>query len=195
MEYAERQTFMKRHFGFDCGCSLCSAPYPQRLKSDHRIQTVAQLERCLVFYFSDFNTTDYAGGLIFAFTMFKKLKAEGACDARFPGVYHTAFKMAVKNGDTTRAKIFAERAYAARVLVEGDDSPEAVRLAQFVQRPTLHPLYQPSADATEARLPREMSESKFEAWLWKQRPDPSEDGDSDEFASEFESEDEYDDDP
>ncbi|GFP52691.1 hypothetical protein ACSS6W_003222 [Trichoderma asperelloides] len=187
----------------DIAMDLCSAPHLQRWKSDHRIQTVAQLERWLVFYFSNFNTIDYEGGLLLALSIFKELKVEGACDARFPSVYHTAFKMAVKNGDTTRAKIFAERAYAARVLVEGDDSPEAVRLAQFVQQPTLHLLYRPSADATEVRLPRDMSESKFEAWLWKQRPDPSEDEDSDEldeldefdeFPSEFESEDEYDDD-
>jgi hypothetical protein len=31
------------------------------------------------------------------------------------------------SGDEARAKVFAERAYAARTVIEGEDSPETMR--------------------------------------------------------------------
>lgn len=77
--------------------------------------------------------------------------------------------------------------------MEGDDSPLAVELAQFVEEPTRHPLYRLSADGKEVELPRELSASQFEKWLWKQRPDVGEEEDEDEIE-ESESEDEDDDD-
>ncbi|PON29320.1 set-domain histone methyltransferase-6 [Trichoderma gamsii] len=194
--YVVRQALLKRLL-FDCKCELCSAPRHRRQQSDGRIHAVEMVEMGLHMYFSEslsyLPAHDYAGGLTYALGMFTELKAEGARDARFPGVYHTAFKISVKNGDKTRAKIFAERAYAARVVVEGDDSPLAVELAQFVEEPTRHPLYRPSADGKEVELPRELSASQFEKWLWKQRPDVGEEEDEDEIE-ESESEDEDDDD-
>ncbi|KAL6908280.1 hypothetical protein GGI43DRAFT_379145 [Trichoderma evansii] len=107
-------------------------------------------------------------------------KEEDACDVRFPGVYNIALQVAIMNGDKTRAKIFAERAYAAIVLVEGDDSPEAAKIAVFVKQPTLHPLYQSRDDVTDVEIPQGMDESEFEDWLWEQRLTSSEDEDEDE---------------
>ncbi|KAL7895696.1 hypothetical protein HDV63DRAFT_205228 [Trichoderma sp. SZMC 28014] len=181
--YAARQARLKRVL-IDCKCELCSAPRDRRQQSDDRIESVKMIEMGLVKkyfnkYLSDLPAHDYATGLNCALAIFTVLKAEGACDARFPGMYHTAFKISVMYGDKTRAKIFAERAYAARVVVEGDDSPAAMELAQFVEDPTRHPLYRPSADGKEVELPRGLSTFQFDdwLWLWKRCPDVGEEED------------------
>jgi hypothetical protein len=47
---------------------------------------------------------------------------EKITDARIPRLYHDALQIAISNGDQERAKDFAERAYAAQVILEGEDS-------------------------------------------------------------------------
>lgn len=168
MDYIERQVILEELFRFDCGCDLCSTTRLQRLQSDTRIATIQQVHTILTQYKGGVFMLDYEDALLLTRGMLDAFKKEGAYDVRFPDVYNTAFQVAIKNGDETRAKIFAERAYAARVLVEGDDSPEAARMAAFVEQPTLHPLYQPSDDVTGVEIPQGMDESEFEDWLWKQ---------------------------
>jgi hypothetical protein len=59
------------------------------------------------------------------------------------------------DGDKARAKIFAERAYAARVIIEGDDSPAVAKLKALVERHSQHQ-FQPKGDGLE-----------LEDWLWR----------------------------
>ncbi|KAM0451340.1 hypothetical protein ACHAO4_006015 [Trichoderma viride] len=179
MGYIERQMILKERFRFDCGCDRCSTTQFQRLKSDSRIRTIQQAHAILTWYRGGAFMLDYEDALTLTRGMLDASKKEGACDVRFPGVYNTAFQVAIKNGDKTRAKIFVDRAYVARVLVEGEDSPEAEKLAAFVVQPTLHPLYQPS-DVSEVEIPQGMNESEFEDWLWIQRLPVSEDEDEEE---------------
>ncbi|EHK40673.1 uncharacterized protein TrAtP1_013336 [Trichoderma atroviride] len=180
LSYIERQAILKQRFRFDCGCDLCSATQFQRLKSDSRIRTIQQAHAILIWYKGGAFMLDYEDALTLTRGMLTAFEKEGACDVRFPSVYLTAFQVAIKNGDTARAKIFVERAYAARVLVEGDDSPEAEKVAALVEQPTLHPLYKPSDDVSEVEIPQGVSEAEFEDWLWQQRFPVSEDEDEDE---------------
>ncbi len=55
-------------------------------------------------------------------TLIRLLEAEQISDARLPRAYYDAFQTVIAHGDQMRAKIFAERAYAARLGCEGDDS-------------------------------------------------------------------------
>ncbi|KAK1250570.1 hypothetical protein MKX08_010573 [Trichoderma sp. CBMAI-0020] len=180
MSYIERQAILKHRFRFDCGCDLCSMTQFRRLKSDSRIRTIQQAHAILTWYKGGVFMLDYEDALTLTRGMLTAFTKEGACDVRFPDVYNTAFQVAIKNGDTTRAKIFVERAYAARVLVEGDDSPEAEKMAAFVEQPTLHPLYKPSDKVSGAEIPQGLTEAEFEDWLWQQRFPVSEDEDEDE---------------
>lgn len=179
LSYIKRQAILKHRFRFDCACRLCSATQFQRSKSDARIRTIQQAHAILAWDKGGAFKLDYEDALTLTRGMLTAFEKEGACDVRFPGVYLTAFQVAIKNGDTARAKIFVERAYAAIVLVEGDDSPEAEKVAALVEQPTLHPLYQPSDDGSEVEIPQGVSEAEFEDWLWQQRFPVSEDEDED----------------
>ncbi|KAF5576936.1 SET domain-containing protein [Fusarium pseudocircinatum] len=76
--------------------------------------------------------------------------------------------MAIANGDEARAKIFAERAYAARVVIGGDDNPETAKLRTLAERPSQHPLYQNNKDfPPDITPPQEIDEPKFDDWLWR----------------------------
>jgi hypothetical protein len=166
MEYGKRQRELKEHFKLDCDCSLCSAPLLQRKESDARIQKFRPFENLPIhkWYLDGKPGADYEKALFVMRGLLYFYKREGLYDTRISNLYHDAFQCSIKNGDEARARIFAERAYAARVVVEGDDSPEAARLLQFVGQPARH-----------AQVPRRMGEAELENWLWKQGPSFSED--------------------
>lgn len=49
MYYIERQRILTERFYFDCGCDLCSATRPQRLKSESRIERILPAYALLAF--------------------------------------------------------------------------------------------------------------------------------------------------
>lgn len=165
MEHDKRQRELKNRFRLDCGCSLCSAPLSRRKESDAWVQKIRMFENLPIhkWYVDGSPGTDYEGALLAVRGLLYFCKREGLYDARISSLYHDAFQCSMKNGDEARGRIFAERAYAARVVVEGDDSPEAAKLAQFVRQPARH-----------AQVPRGMGEVALENWLWKQDPSFSE---------------------
>ena len=55
--------------------------------------------------------------------------------------YYDALQIAIASGDQARPRDFAETAYAARVVLEGEDNPEAIGLKRLAERPTDHRLY------------------------------------------------------
>ncbi|KAM0252572.1 hypothetical protein ACHAQJ_007655 [Trichoderma viride] len=174
MEYAERQRLLKEKFHFDCGCELCSATLAQRKESDIRLRKMQLIDDALGSLGDAMS--EYKAALHLAHTMFRLFKAEGVWDARIPRAYYDAFQIAIANGDETRAKVFAERAHAVRVIIEGDDSPEVARSAQFINRPSKHMLFGIFANYPEkVNLPQKVDESAFEDWLWKEDELSSED--------------------
>ena len=52
-----------------------------------------------------------------AHALLRLLEEEGVADARIPRPYYDALQIVIANGDQARAKAFAERAYAARVVL------------------------------------------------------------------------------
>ncbi|KAG9494754.1 hypothetical protein J7337_013893 [Fusarium musae] len=165
MEFAERQVFLKAKFFFDCSCDLCTLSLVQREKSDLRLRKIQFIDDSL-----GESTSDYDTGLYLAHTLLHLLEEEGICDAGVPRVYYDAFQMAIANGDEARAKIFAERAYAARVLIEGDDNPDTAKLRTLTERPSQHPLYQTNKDSPpDITPPREIDQPKFDDWLWRRK--------------------------
>lgn len=61
-------------------------------------------------------------------TMFGLFDEEGIWDASIAGAYKDAYEIATENEDESRARIFAERVFDARHLIEGDDSPVTVKM-------------------------------------------------------------------
>jgi hypothetical protein len=51
--------------------------------------------------------------------------------ARMPKSYYGALQIMIADGDQVRAKVFAERAYAERALLEGEENTDLRRLKYF----------------------------------------------------------------
>jgi hypothetical protein len=56
------------------------------------------------------------------------LEEERIADGRIPRLCYDALQIVIANGDQAGAKIFTEKAYTARVILKGEDSPESIRL-------------------------------------------------------------------
>ena len=71
---------------------------------------------------------DLKRGLHLVHCMFRLFKEEDIWDASIPRVYYDVFQIAIANRDKAKAKVFVERLYAARIVIEGKDSLEAIKI-------------------------------------------------------------------
>ena len=164
--YAERQQTLRDKFFFDCKCELCSLPPIQREESDGRQQMIQDIDDSIG---SSAIIRDIETGLNAVRVLLELLDQEGITDASIPRAYYDAFQIAIAHGDKARAKIFAERAYAARVIAEGDDSPDTMKLKRLAERPTEHLSYGIFGNHSRsvASTTRKDGEG-LENWLWMQ---------------------------
>lgn len=167
--YKTRQAVLKNKFGFNCVCHLCSLSSEQRRQSDRRLDEITRLDGLIGDGMRIISTP--IACLHDAYTLLQLLKEERVADARIPRLYYDALQIAIANGDQARAKAFAERAYAARVILEGDDSPESIRLKGLAKRPADHRLYGTSTSWRQAaeKVPQGLGERDFENWLWRKK--------------------------
>lgn len=164
--YTERQRYLKDKFFFDCACALCSLRPDQLEESDGRQEMIRFLDEAIG---SFGRTGDVEEGLGAVRQMLRLLSEEGINDSSVPRAYYDAFQIAIANGDKARAKIFAERAHAARTITEGLDSPETSKLKRFSERPERHHSYRRAKDAlstTNSTTP--VNVESLEDWLWMQ---------------------------
>jgi hypothetical protein len=161
--YNERQKMLSKNFGFNCTCHLCSIPPTQRRESDRRLNEITRLDSII----GDGVSTPLAC-FRNASKLLQLLQEEGIVDARVPRLYYDALQITIANGDQARAKVFGARAHAERVVLEGDDSPETIRLASLVENPAKHSLYGTAMRWRQAveKVPQGLSEREFEDWLW-----------------------------
>jgi hypothetical protein len=165
--FESRRRHLKKSFSFDCTCELCSLPEIARAISDNRQSEIKRLDELL----------DDGSRLLFnpdkcledVHTLLTLLEAENITDARLPRAYYDAFQIAIAHGDQARAKVFAQRAYEARLCCEGDDSPLTTRMKSLVASPAGHRLFGTSSSwkLSEKMIPKTLEGEKFEAWLWR----------------------------
>jgi hypothetical protein len=88
--------------------------------------------------------------------MFRLFDEEGIWDASIARAYKDAYDIArcIENGGESRARVFAERTYAARCVAEGNDSPVAQKMKQAAE------------ELSSAKMPQGMNDGEFENWLW-----------------------------
>ncbi|KUJ17999.1 uncharacterized protein LY89DRAFT_696453 [Mollisia scopiformis] len=92
----------------------------------------------------------------------------GALVAR---LYYDAFQISIAHGDQARASIFADRAYQARVICEGEDSPETLRVKSLALKPAVHSSFEAySRKWKSARdsVPKALDTVDFDKWLFRQ---------------------------
>ncbi|KAG9191005.1 hypothetical protein G6011_09093 [Alternaria panax] len=84
-------------------------------------------------------------------------------------LYYDAFQIAITHNDQARASVFAGRAYDARMVCEGDDSPETRRMKDFRTNPDSHRNFGASKRwrTRKSAVPKGLSGYEFEDWLWR----------------------------
>ncbi|KAF6825592.1 hypothetical protein CPLU01_10170 [Colletotrichum plurivorum] len=165
--YVAAQAQLRSVFGFTCTCERCSLPESKREKSDTRLLRILYLEEQLGDGFGIVATP--LACLRHAHEMKQLMEEEGIQDARVARLYYDAFQIAIANGDEARAKVFAERAYAMRVITEGYDSPDSAKMKAYGERPAAHRLSGTRMKWKQAsdQVPRGLEDEAFEKWLWR----------------------------
>jgi hypothetical protein len=150
-EYTERQRFLKEKFKFECKCELCSLSQAKRKLSDTRLRKLQALDSKIGEAF--WGGFERKTALHLLHTMFGLFNEEGIWDASVARAYKDAYEIAIKSKDKSRARVFAERTYDARRLIEGDDSPTTMKMKQ-------------AAEKLSAQKSQGINEAEFENWLW-----------------------------
>lgn len=167
--YAKRQERLQDSFSFTCACELCSLPLAQRQQRDERLRRITSLDERIGDGLRIISTP--VACLRDAHELLRLLGEEGAADSRIPRLYYDAFQVAIANGDQARARVFAQRAHAAWVILEGDDSPNAARMEEYAEKPAAHRLYGTTTKWKQAvtKVPQGLCEQEFEDWLWRKK--------------------------
>ncbi|KAJ4246818.1 hypothetical protein NW762_013370 [Fusarium torreyae] len=166
-----RKAALKKSFGFDCTCPLCALP-PSSLKaSDSRRMRIQRLDASIG---NPFNMmSNPKSSLEACCTLLQTLREEydgwaGALDAR---LYYDAFQISIAHGDAARATIFERNSYRARIICEGEDSPDTMRMKSFALEPAAHISF--GAYSTKWKTEKwermtEINTEEFEKWLFRQ---------------------------
>jgi hypothetical protein len=85
-------------------------------------------------------------------------------------LYYDAFQISITHSDQARASIFVKRAYEARVICEGEDSPETQNMKRLMKHPGAHRNMGISKrwEMTTAMVPKDLDADRFDLWLWRQ---------------------------
>lgn len=169
---AERQTFLKDAFGFDCKCNTCTLPPAELRDSDARRVLIQRLDKAIGD--PDRMATKPVESLRDCHSLLETLKQEfkeytGAHGCR---LYYDAFQICISHGDQARASAFAEKAHKARVCCEGEDSPESKKMKALSMKPTSHTSYgllSKKWNTTRKMVPKGLDDAQFEAWLFRQQ--------------------------
>lgn len=164
---ATRQKALKGSFNFVCSCELCSLPPTLLQESDQRLKAISHLDDSI----GDLDRIldSPKACLNDAYMLSQLLQQESIVDARVPRLYYDAFQIAIANSDQARARIFAERAYAMRIILEGEDSPNTIRMSNLKRGTKTHSLYGMSMrwKSDVNAVPRELPDQELEDWLWR----------------------------
>ncbi|EEH49620.1 uncharacterized protein PADG_05699 [Paracoccidioides brasiliensis Pb18] len=167
--YDTRQECFENAFGFRCRCEVCAIPAEATKKRDDRLEEIARLDLVLGSGRRLMSKPDDC--LQDAYTLFRMLVDEGIAGSRIARVYNDALQITIAHGDRARAKVFAQRAYEGRLLLEGEDSPETMRLKALAENPSSHMWFEATKmwEQPHTAIPKDLGGMDFEDWLWKQK--------------------------
>lgn len=166
-----RQVVLKEAFGFNCKCSGCSLPPAELQASDARRLLIQSLNEAIGDPFS--MTISPKESLRSCQELLHALEEEysGGAEALNARLFYDAFQISVAHGDQARASIFAERAYKARVICEGEDSPGTLRAKSLALKPANHSSFSAFStewETTREMVPKSMDTTQFNKWLFRE---------------------------
>ncbi|RYP23565.1 hypothetical protein DL765_001079 [Monosporascus sp. GIB2] len=166
-----RRAKLRQSFGFDCDCVVCSLPPAELKASDDRRRRIQALDEAVGN--PSRMMSNPAASLADCFALLRVLEEEypHTTSALASRLYYDAFQIAVAHGDRARGKVFAERAYKARVVMEGEDSPETKKMKALSLNPSSHSSFGISSmkwKGPKKFNPDELNDAELEKWLWRQ---------------------------
>ncbi|KAF2789412.1 SET domain-containing protein [Melanomma pulvis-pyrius CBS 109.77] len=168
---ATRLAFLKEAFGFDCTCRGCSRPPSDLQASDARRLRIQSLDDAIGDPYRMQSRPRQS--LRDCRSLLQALEEEydGCAGALGARLYYDAFQVSIAHGDQARAGVFAERAYRARVVCEGEGSPETQRARALARRPADHNsfgLCSMKWKSTRGMVPEGLDTAQFERWLFRE---------------------------
>ncbi|OTA99337.1 hypothetical protein M426DRAFT_325258 [Hypoxylon sp. CI-4A] len=165
-----RQAQLRDSFGFDCHCNICSLS-PDAIKlSDTRRLEIERLDAAIGDPGRMMERPSACLADCRSLAQLLEEEYNGSAFTLRARVCYDAFQICAAHGDRSRASAFAERAYKARVMGEGEDNPDTKKMKRYTQDPTLHSNfggYSHRWKGSSRFSPSALSEAEFEAWLWR----------------------------
>ncbi|KAF2122708.1 hypothetical protein BDV96DRAFT_639275 [Lophiotrema nucula] len=166
----ERRATLKSSFGFECDCRICSLAPSELQASDARRVQIQSLDDAIGSSVRMQSKPKDVLGDCHLLLQTLKDEYDGYAGIHNARVYYDAFQVSIAHGDQARASIFADRAYKARAVCEGEDSPEAKRMHGFAQKPASHRNFQGCSSkwkTTRGMIPKGLDTEAFEKWLFR----------------------------
>jgi len=164
-----RQAFLKEAFGFRCSCSGCSLPPSELRASDDRRLLIQRLDDRIGDPIRMMNSPKESLESCHLLLQALTREFDGHAGALVARLYYDAFQISISHGDEARASVFAERAYNARIICEGEDSPETQRTKSLALKPSDHASFRLCSSkwkTTREMMPKGLDTSQFEEWLF-----------------------------
>jgi SET domain len=138
-----RHKALQEGMRISCACRLCSLPIAERKKSDERLNAIQRLNDSLANApGAEVSPLDIIHDIQ---RLLSLLADEEVADVSVSNAYYNACEIAISQADVARAKVFAERAAGARLILEGSDSPTVQKWQDFAENVTQQTeLYQSS---------------------------------------------------
>ncbi|KAH8651191.1 hypothetical protein BX600DRAFT_441631 [Xylariales sp. PMI_506] len=167
--YSERQEELQKNFGFKCDCSVCLLPPEARTVSDDRRMKIKRLDTAIGDPHAMMSTPSHSLGQCRELLGLLQTEYGESAGASVPRLYYDAFQISIAHGDKARARIFAQRAYEARIICEGEDSPTIRLVKAYMESPDSHSTfgaYTMKWKNSEKFMPEDKASPEFQKWLW-----------------------------
>lgn len=165
----QRLIKLRDAFGFDCKCELCSRPATELQESDARRIKIKQLDEAIGDPGRTMNVPHRA--IADCHEMLDLILQEygGSLPPLEARLYYDAFQISIIHSDQARASAFARKAFEARLICDGEDSPETVKMKSLIHNPSHHQSFGVSKKwrTMKTGVPKGLKEKEFEEWLWK----------------------------
>ncbi len=138
MTRGTRQNFLKKHWGFECACSICSAPAESISTSNGRLKEINQLKEQL-----STGLGDHRKVLEITASILRLFDEEGLITPKAK-YYEIATYTANKIGDEKKASTYGKLAQTYWNIMAGPKSWEVRRIEDLLRNPKGHPSWGPS---------------------------------------------------
>lgn len=169
--HAIRQAALQSGFGFLCTCPICSLPPFELRESDARRLQIERLDEEIGDPYQLASNPKASLEKCHLLVQTLNKEYDGYASAGLARAYYDAFQICIAHGDQARASSFADMAYKARVLCEGEDSPETQNMKSLALRPSSHRSF--CGCSTKWRtsmkmIPKKLDAAAFEKWLFRE---------------------------